>query len=580
MPGNQQDSLITQRPEALTLWSLGFLFVVGLSYFQPHLGGDGLSVSYNTFSWIPFTCLIGIGCLTSVASSSIRYSQLTLGLGLCVLLMLAPALYPQSQDPFIQGKLYGLIAGLLLFSALQQQATDEKFVFDLLFISLLGILFQSLLAWYLKYLAPAENVWSFDSDAHLPFGNFRQPNVMGSLLATGLVLAMFLLSHIQDTDSFSRFRRIACLLTPLITVPLILLLNSRVAWLGALIGAGLVLSYLVRSARRQECIGFLLQSVLGILVGVILVSSGGEGWSSAVAKLEVDQIRSVFYPQVMSLILANPFSGVGIGNFEAAFNLYAASLYAAGEPMSGVTNLHHPHNEVLYWAAEGGAIALLGMLLAAWLVFASILRVQKPLRLPLIGLFFPIVLHTQTEYPFYHSIAHWLLFVLFIFVVDALAKKQRVRRLKSTILIGTAGALIPVTTALFMATTLHAASVLRKYETVPGTSPEILYSIVNPMVWRERILWRVRTNLMLGSLASGDTSQVQPFIELVEARIQTMPRKENFQDLIFAYDVLGESEKAELVFLDAQYRFPSQEFRRLEGGMVKFQTYSELPEEE
>lgn len=452
----------TQGLQKLTLWSLGFLFIFGLSYFQPHLGGDGLSLSFNVLSWIPFTSIIGFASAAVVKQSSFRYNSLTLGLALCVLLILAPAIYPQSQDPFTQGKPYALIAGLLLFCSLQQQVIDKEFVKNLLCVALFGILSQALLAWFLRNLAPAENVWAFGSETQLPFGNFKQPNVMGSLLATGLVLTMFLLPQTQDRDAYPAQKRVACLLTPLIAIPLIILLNSRVAWLGSLIGLGLRPVLFARAASRREFIGYFLLCGLGVLVGVILVNLGDSGWSLAAAKLEVDRIRSVFHPQVIGLFLAGPLFGVGVGNFEVALNLYAASLYVAGEPQSGVSNLHHPHNEVLYWAAEGGIIALLGLLLAAWMVFASIFKAQKRLRLPLIGLLFPIVLHTQTEYPFYHSIAHWLLFVLFIYAADSFGNEQRVRPLKSTTLIGTAGVVIPVATALFMTATLHAANILRR----------------------------------------------------------------------------------------------------------------------
>jgi len=569
-------TLKTQTPGDLAYWSLGFLFFVGMHYFQSHPSGDGLQLSFNAFSWIPISFFIGFSLLHIVHRSSIRYSQLTLGLLLACALLFIPAIFPASLDVTSLGRFYGLVAGLLVFIGLQQLVLTDVARTQLLFLILVAVLIEAVIGWAQYFAWLPENFMGYSSDQRITWGIFRQPNVMASFMATGVVLSAYLLpAYIAISNRKGNFFATICLLTPLLAVPVILLLNSRVGWLGLLIGSVLMLPYLLAKGGRHVTRSWVLMLLLGAILGLLFLANSPSGFGPAVAKVQVDPVRLKMYPVVIRLFLDNALFGVGYGNFESSFNLFAASQYQAGlaEP-SGVTNLHHPHNELLFWAAEGGVVALAGLLLAAFLVFRSILRCERGVRLALIGLLFPIVLHTQTEYPFYHSAVHWIVFVVLLYLVDTQGNPVKTKTLNSTLIIGTAGVLIPTATSIFMATTLYAASVLNRFESVPGTSPEVLSSIVNPMVWRDRLIFTVRGNLMYAALARGDDSQVQPFIDLVNERIKTQPRWERYQDLIFAYDILRDNELAEEVFSDAEYRFPTKEFFRLDESAFRVFTYS------
>lgn len=569
-------SLKTQNPGTSAYWILGFLFLLAMHYHQSHPAGDGLQLSFNTFSWIPISFFLGCSLFQIVSRSSIVYSNLTLGLLASFVLLFIPAFYPDSQDVTALGRFYALIAGLLIFVGLQQLTLSRERLWALFFFVLVAVIIEALYGYAQYFGLIPEGVLGYTPNTRAPWGVFRQPNVMSSFMATGLVLSAFLLPmYANNVAVRSKTAATICLLVPLIVIPIILLLNSRAGWLGALIGSAFMLHYLYRQAGRRVANSWMLMSMLAVPFGLYLLSNSSGGFGQAAAKVQLDPVRVSMYPVIIRMTLENPLLGVGYGNFESDFNAFAADLYSKGlaEP-SGVSNLHHPHNELMYWSAEGGILALAGLLYAAFLVFNSILRSEKIYRLALIGLFFPIVLHTQTEFPFYHSVIHWVIFVMLIFLVDALGSQIRTKDLKSTLLIGTAGVVIPLVTTAFMVTTLHASRVLDRYESNPTTSPETLLSIVNPMVWQERLLFQVRSSQMYAAFAQGDTSRVQPFIDLLEEIIKTRPRWQHYQNLVFCYYFLNQTERSESYFKEAEYRFPNIKFYRPEDGYIQIRTYS------
>ena len=109
---------LTQRLNSFAIWTLGFLFVIGFSYFQHHPSGDGLLLSFNTGTWIVASVFIG---LTLLYVARIQYwvsSRLTRQLLLCLGLILLPGLLPKSGDLLEVGRFYGLLGGALFLVCL------------------------------------------------------------------------------------------------------------------------------------------------------------------------------------------------------------------------------------------------------------------------------------------------------------------------------------------------------------------------------------------------------------------------------------------------------------------------------
>lgn len=568
----------TQNLEKFTFWVLGFLFLFAMHFHQPHPGGSGLESSFNTFSWIPITVFIGLSLMLLSVRGYLLYSALTVSLAVCALLLLIPAFYPHSQDPMIVGRIYGLLAGLLFFLGLQQLELNESLVKRLLVLVIASIWIEAILGWFQHAVLLPEGLLGFGHSDTRPLGIFKQPNVMASYMSSGLVLSGFMLPFYKDMlNKAERGFAIACLLTPLLVVPMICLLNSRVGWLGAGIGALLILPYLYSRGGGRIAAGWLMLLLLGLLVGTLMLGQTAGGFSTAIAKAGIDAARSEIYPATIRLILENFLFGVGYGNFEPSFNLFAAELYVLGLAGPMVANLDHPHNEILFWAAEGGVLSLAALLWAAYLVLMTVFRARTDYRLALIALFFPLVLHTQTEFPFYHSAVHWILFIVLIFVADFYGNEIRRKKFEPNLLVYVAAVLIPLGTAAFMISTLQAGAILWRYEYDPNAPPDSVLSIRNPMVWRERIMFDVLGRAMFMGLSQGDTSQVMPFIEYAEESLREHPRRNRYQDLILAYQILGQDNEANRIRREAEFRYPTFEFQDLSEGQFVIQTISATP---
>ncbi|MEX2130922.1 MAG: Wzy polymerase domain-containing protein, partial [Pseudohongiellaceae bacterium] len=272
-------------------------------------------------------------------------------------------------------------------------------------------------------------------------------------------------------------------------------------------------------------------------------------------------LRLIHMPQTIDMILAEPLTGYGYGKFERGFVAYTAEGYARGEiTIPGIGGLDHPHNELMLWAAEGGIVALAGVLLAAWFVWSLVMKLPMAHRLAVIGLFFPIVLHTQLEYPFYTSVPHWITFVLLIYWLDSLVSPVKSVQAEQGLLFGTGGVLIPLVTTAFMMTTLQSGYLLARYEFGLEQDVRSLQRMLNPVVWIDRVLLAINFRLVLQGVTSQDPALAQVFIDWSPAFLDRYPRPMHYRYLMMAYQVTGAADDAIATRDRAKYLFPGESF--------------------
>ena len=243
--------------------------------------------------------------------------------------------------------------------------------------------------------------------------------------------------------------------------------------------------------------------------------------------------------------------------------LYTARQHALNENYpAGLPAMDHPHNELLYWGVEGGLLPILGIFLAMALVLYRIYQAKRGTRLALLALFIPIVLHSQLEYPFYHSLVHWLIFVILLYWVD-----QRVSRYRQVgfsnvtkSLLRVFSLVLPVAFTFYMVSALHTNYVLTKFETTRPTNPDILNQVSNPVVWKDRFDWDVYSTFLNLGLYQQDATLIQPYIDWSLKIIKDKPRPAFYNNLILAYQGLDDSSKAEQIRAEAQFLFPKIDF--------------------
>jgi O-antigen polymerase len=259
---------------------------------------------------------------------------------------------------------------------------------------------------------------------------FQQPNLQGSLMATGLAIALYL----PTTDLWLKQRWMMItlvFLVVLMSVGQILAAGSRVSLLGGLaavlcIGAG---GGAILWRRRGTLLLLLVALILGGLLGGWL-NKQTQGLVFALDKFDnvgaVSDNRFNIYEMSVDVFKRSPLIGHGIGSFQREFQNQKVEYMAEGGPNVGEQRFSHPHNEFLFWMVETGGVGLLGLLAAATGVFAVLWRAGLPRGLMLSALLVPITLHTLVELPFYISTFHWLvLLVLLWFVFSSVPMERR-----------------------------------------------------------------------------------------------------------------------------------------------------------
>ncbi|HHK8152617.1 TPA: Wzy polymerase domain-containing protein [Serratia marcescens] len=405
----------------LLIWMAAILPV-----YHPNMGGDGLALPQNILAWgvMALTTLIVTFtvCLGRIRLSLTPTARLLL-LGIAVLAL--PLLYtrPEWREDALW-RCAGLLGGWLFYVACLQLRVTARQRELLLFGLLFAVGIQALLA-ALQLFAPAL-AWVSPNGGRV-YGVFQQPNVLGSFIATGLALALWLL--LAPFSAPTR-RQIPLLALLAAFSALLVLIQSRAAWLGAALAAALLLWRFARQrpAASRWAGGALL---LGAAIGLTVLFTGfGLETSSVLLDREFsNSARLTMLHDVGAMILAKPLLGWGYGGFEYSF----AHFRLQEMPWREVLEVAgHPHNEILLWWVEGGLTALAGIAI----VLAASVRLlksawqrdreqQNGARVGLFLVLLPMLIHTQLEYPFYLSAPHWLAFLLLLALLDGQTGEPR-----------------------------------------------------------------------------------------------------------------------------------------------------------
>lgn len=408
------DKTPAKAPAIAVLTLLLIWMAVILPVYYPNMGGEGLALPQNILAWsiMALTTLIVTFtvCLGRARLSLTPTARLLL-LGIAVLAL--PLLYtrPEWREDALW-RCAGLLGGWLFYVACLQLRLTARQRNLLLYGLLFAVSVQALLA-ALQLFAPTL-AWVSPNGSRV-YGVFQQPNVLGSFIATGLALALWLLLAPLSTSTRRQLPLLA-LLTAFSA--LLVLIQSRAAWLGGALAAALLLWRFARQspAASRWAGGALL---LGVALGLMGLFTGQQ---ELIAREGSNYSRLTMLQDTLSMILAKPLLGWGYGGFEYSF----AHFRLQAMPWREVLEVAgHPHNEILLWWVEGGLPALAGIVLV-FIAGALLLKRawQRDREQPAgarVGLFLvllPMLVHTQLEYPFYLSAPHWLAFLLLLALLD------------------------------------------------------------------------------------------------------------------------------------------------------------------
>ena len=541
------------------LITFGVYMLIGMHYFQPNLGGSGLHLPFNAIGWIFISILMAIGWWQAKLQAELVYSRLGLMFITATLVMLIPLLY---ADPIVVGHSYsqllGLIGGLLFFIALQQLQLNQQQRLMLLYLILAAVFIEALFSLVQYYILPINNIVGYNKITNRPYGIFQQPNVAASFLATGIALTLYLLTQTKLNENH---KRLFCYITTIMAVIPLVLLQSRTGYLSLLIAPLMLLPWVYLKLRvSKQLQSLFIWSVcclLGIAIGIYTLESVEKVARSA-AHMTDPGARVPIYLHSLNMWLEKPFLGWGYGSFEVAYLTSYSEALSQGLALPGSSeNLEHPHNELIYWGIEGGLIALTGIALLV-IGFLRII-IKQPLwqALALLGLLFPLLLHSQTEYPFYHSILHWIVFLTLVWYIDSRYSDTKSIRLKYTLLLQTLALLIPLLTTFFMLTTLHTTKLLFQYERIGQRDITPLTKIINPVAWSKRIEFSAMMYRLQIALENNDIAELNNYMRWAAETTQQTPRANIYINWISVLIKLGQDEEAKILLQRTFLLYPT-----------------------
>ncbi|HIE0649075.1 TPA: Wzy polymerase domain-containing protein [Serratia marcescens] len=528
-----------------------------LPFYHPNMGGSGLALPQNILAWgaMALTTLIMTFtvCLGHARLSLTPTARLLL-LGIAVLAL--PLLYtrPEWREDALW-RCAGLLGGWLFYVACLQLRLTPRQRELLLYGLLFAIGVQALLA-ALQLFAPTL-AWVAPNGSRV-YGVFQQPNVLGSFIATGLALALWLLLAPLSAPTWRRQLPLLALLAAFSA--LLVLIQSRAAWLGGALAAVLLLW---RFARQHPPVsrwagGALL---LGIALGLMVLFTGFglDGRSGLIAREGSNYSRLTMLQDTLSMILAKPLLGWGYGGFEYSF----AHFRLQAMPWREVLEVAgHPHNEILLWWVEGGLPALAGIVIVliagALLLKRAWQRDRKQPAGARVGLFLvllPMLVHTQLEYPFYLSAPHWLAFLLLLALLDGQTGEPRplpfAKALSLPVAMAAVGVLVMVVFAWQgrMALTQSERTMLATIDSIEQMPPPSAW------IYRERKTFDEQSHALLVYNQTRDDALLTGYRQWANAYLQRRIDANVYATLIMILRYQGAQAEADARLREAAFLF-------------------------
>lgn len=549
---------MNQAISARFFWLLlAFYSLFGVHFFMHNQGGAGLYLPFNMVGWAFVSVFISIGLwhLTVVKQLIFSRTQLWYLAGFAILLL--PFLNPLAEwSVQAQPRFLAIVAGLLLFFALSQFQFSEKQRYNLLYLLLSAVAIEAVYGVVQFFLLKDGNLFGYNVKINRPYGIFQKDSVFSSFLAAGLAIT-FYLQRWDESVQTSRWRQVLLSII-LVAVPLLLVqIQSRAGNYGAVL-AVLIMLPLLWSYNRRIFWWSVIFLAAGFAIGLLVYTTV----RSADSYVVTSGFRKIYWSHLLSMVPQSPWLGHGYGSFEYTFlhDFYAPENIKPGMPLME-ENLDHPHNELLFWLHEGGVVAVLGLFVIAAGYIRTLLKCSGwAKRVSLLALVLPLLFHSMVEYPFYHSVAHFFFFVVFLWLADAECGQQKIIECKYWFLARMLAILIPLLVVPFMLTGLQAASILTKYDRMKDKNPQMLDQIINPLPWMTLYEFQMRSAQLTFSAAMHDKAGLESFAAWAKGFLHDTPRAAVYAQLVFALQQLNDIEQAQQWLAEGKRLFPNAVF--------------------
>ena len=314
-----------------------------------------------------------------------------------------------------------LAFGLLVLGLLNHVERADATVPDmaLLFI-IIGLALLPQYALYLVQENPVFMHWTGLSSGQLPHwltkpsAGFGQYNLLGSLMASLLVMGAAALALVP----MSRWRRImvaALMVFYTLDMPFV---PSKTALLGLGIGLGLLAIYVFSVARRPAAKRGFVMSVALLLLTYVAASGLAAilGLGGELVDRSFDANQSSFQTRFTMWVVGfwgfveKPLFGHGLGSYLSVYMAQFAQ-YGVAEDLYFYPLVTVPHNLFIHILSETGLFGM-AVIMGPYIWLGIRVFQTHNNRWLIAALVFPILLHTQFEYPYIASGAHYWMFAI------------------------------------------------------------------------------------------------------------------------------------------------------------------------
>ncbi|CAI1964609.1 Lipid A core - O-antigen ligase and related enzymes [Serratia proteamaculans] len=534
------------KPKAAWLFGLAaFYCLIAMHIYWPNRGGSGFYLPWNLVGGI-FIALAILGAML-FSRPPLAVSGFFNWLALGGLILSLPLLW--AQQPWLSEalpRLLGLALGIMAYFALLQIPLDRSRRRRLLTLLLAATVIEALFGLVQYSLLQPGNWIGYNSLKNRPYGIFQQWNLMASFMATGLALALYLLSNRRPLSRSLQWLSTSILvLAPLLLV----VIASRVGLLAALLLSPLQLWMLFRINRRRAAAALLLL-VTGVGVGLLLVLINGA--TRAITVAEPIFYRLAYWQEALRMIAERPWFGWGYGHFQHDFLHHFYTTHSSG--MESVA-ISHPHNEILLWGIEGGLLSLSGIAIVCWGLWRLLQRTRAlPLRpAPWIAAL-PILLHMMVEYPLYLSAAHAVLLLVILRSGDVRRRLRLPHRPQQTLRLFTgiaAALMLP-----YLLNGLHSALIITAVEKTGLRQFGPMSRVLTPTPWQVRYDYDVQLQRLLQYPQTRDATTLWSYRQWAENEILVRPDANIYINLIAVSRLLQQPQRAADLQRQAHRLFP------------------------
>ena len=549
------------RSTQLLVLVLAGYFLFGIHYTHPNAGGHGLYLPFNIVGWIFISMIIGLGSWRIYRTGKIQLTRFSIYALLASILLFLPLLYPNNDlSSWSHHRLLGLLGGLLFYLSLLQFkiSTLERSYF--LYLILTGILIESILGISQYYFFRPGNFMGYDVTANFPYGIFQQKNVMGIFMVTGCAISLFLIKN-EKEHHYSKIKLFLLISVPFFASIILVAIKSRAAFLAYFLS---IATALFSSNLKQKWVQrWMIISALGFTFGMLSPKFFNKKFSERTLEVLIDSnsARIIFYKNSFNLFLDNPLLGNGYGSFRRKYREIDA-LRLSNEPDSNVKEgskiLDHPHNEILLWAAEGGILPVVGLLIIAGSYMIMIFRIKLKRSLSYLSLALPILLSTQLSLPFSLSLTHWITFLSIIYLTDMEIGESLKFKFKFHRLAIIPAIIIPLIVTTYMIQTLQTSKILYEYELTEYRDHNLLFKAKRPEALKMRYENLRLKVLFEHGMRTRDNATLQLFLDQSEKFIQFSPLIHLYDRMEKALLAMGDDEKANAIRKRAEYMYPTQ----------------------